>query len=97
MNLHVEDTGGSGLAVVFHPGLGCDTGVFGAQVAHLRPRHRVIAIDARGHGRSPRASAYTVDALVDDLDGVATRLSLPPFWLVGHSFSGAVRSAYAGR
>ena len=97
MNLHVEDTGGTGVPVVLHHGLGCDASVWSAQVAHLRANRRVVAFDARGHGRSPRAAEYSVGALVEDLNGVVTRLAIPKFWLVGHSFAGAVASAYAGR
>lgn len=97
MNLHVEDTGGSGTAVVFHHGLGCDASVWSAQVEHLRKRCRVVAYDARGHGFSPRSTEYSVEALAEDVNGVATRLALPKFWLVGHSFAGTVLSAFAGR
>ncbi|HZX95561.1 MAG TPA: alpha/beta hydrolase [Myxococcales bacterium] len=97
MNLHIEDTGGTGPAVVLHHGLGCDTTVWSAQIDHLRKKHRVIAFDARGHGKSPRAQEYSIAALAEDLNGVATRTVLQKFWLVGHSLAGAVLSEYAGR
>ena len=97
MNLHVEDTGGSGAPVVLHHGLGCDASVWSAQVEHLRRKHRVVAFDARGHGSSPRAPEYTVAALAEDLNGLVTRLGLPKFWLLGHSLAGAVLSEFAGR
>jgi pimeloyl-ACP methyl ester carboxylesterase len=97
MNLHVEDTGGSGVPVVLHHGLGCDSTVWSAQVEHLRKRHRVVAFDARGHGSSPRSPEYTIAALAEDLNGVVTRLALPKFWLVGHSMAGGVLSEFAGR
>ncbi len=97
MNLHVEDTGGSGVPVVLHHGLGCDATVWSAQIEHLRKKHRVVAFDARGHGRSPHAAEYTVAALAEDLNGLAARLALPKFWLVGHSLAGAVLSEFAGR
>jgi pimeloyl-ACP methyl ester carboxylesterase len=97
MNLHVEDSGGSGVPVVLHHGLGCDASVWTAQIEHLRKKHRVIAFDARGHGRSPHAPEYSVAALAEDLNGLVTRLSLPRFWLVGHSMAGGVLSEFAGR
>lgn len=97
MNLHVEDTGGTGVPVVLHHGLGCDSTVWSAQVEHLRNRHRVVAFDARGHGSSPRSPEYTIAALAEDLNGVVTRLALPRFWLVGHSMAGGVLSEFAGR
>jgi len=97
MNLHVEDTGGSGVPVVLHHGLGCDALVWSAQVEHLRKKHRMITFDARGHGSSPRAPEYTVAALAEDLNGLVTRLALPKLWLVGHSLAGTVLSEFAGR
>jgi pimeloyl-ACP methyl ester carboxylesterase len=95
VQLHVEDTGTGGLPVVLHHGLGADLEVWRAQIDHLRGSHRVLAFDMRGHGRSPRAAGYTVDALVADLEEVTA--GLPKFWLVGHSFAGVVLTAFAGR
>jgi len=88
------DDGGSGAPVVLHHGLGADLEVWRAQIDHLRRSHRVLAYDMRGHGRSPRAPEYTLEALVDDLAEVTA--ALPKFWLVGHSFAGAVLTAFAG-
>ncbi len=92
--LHVDD-GGSGEPVVLHHGLGADLEVWRAQIDHLRRSHRVLAFDARGHGRSPPAPAYTIDALVEDLASVTA--PLPRFWLVGHSLAGVVLTAFAAR
>ena len=92
--LHVDD-GGKGTPVVLHHGLGVDLEAWRAQIDHLRRARRVLAFDMRGHGRSPRASSYTVDAVVEDLSEVTA--SLPPFWLVGHSFAGVVLTEFAGR
>jgi pimeloyl-ACP methyl ester carboxylesterase len=94
-HLHLEDTRTDGQPVVLHHGLGADLEVWRAQIDHLRRSHRVLAFDMRGHGRSPRAAEYTVDALVADLEQVTA--GLPKFWLVGHSFAGVVLTAFAGR
>lgn len=96
MNLHLDDGGQGGVPVVFHHGLGADLHVWDAQLAHLRRTRRAVAFDARGHGRSPPAELYSVEALARDLDELVTGLGLPPFWLVGHSLAGAVVSAYVG-
>ncbi|MGZ6123747.1 MAG: alpha/beta fold hydrolase, partial [Myxococcales bacterium] len=87
------DDGGSGPPVVLHHGLGADLDVWRLQIDHLRPSHRVLAFDMRGHGRSPRADAYTLPALVEDLAELTA--ALPKFWLVGHSFAGAVLTLFA--
>ena len=89
------DDGGSGVPVVLHHGLGADLEVWRAQIDHLRRSRRVLAFDMRGHGRSPRAAEYTLPAVVDDLAEVTA--SLPKFWLVGHSFAGAVLTLFATR
>jgi len=95
--LHVSDGGSGGVPVLFLHGLGSHASCWDAQLAHLRATRRAIAYDARGHGRSARAPAYTIGGLIDDVDRVATALGLSRFWLVGHSFSGLIVSGYAGR
>jgi len=98
--LHVTD-GGSGpdLAVVFVPSLAGSADQWSAQLTHLRPRRRAVAIELRGHGRSeaPRDGRYDLDALADDVAAVADRLELRRFVLVGHSLGGGVALAYAAR
>src|SRR5438132_788480 len=84
--LHVDDGGVGGLPVVLHHGLGADLEVWRKQIGHLRRSRRVLAFDVRGHGRSPRASEYSVAALVTDLEEVTA--GLPRFWLVGHRLAG---------
>src|SRR5437870_2065952 len=93
--LHVDDGGVGGLPVVLHHGLGADLEVWRKQIGHLRRSRRVLAFDVRGHGRSPRASEYSVAALVTDLEEVTA--GLPRFWLVGHSLAGVVLTEFAGR
>jgi pimeloyl-ACP methyl ester carboxylesterase len=96
MNLHLDDGGSGGIPVVLHHGLGADLHVWDGALAHLRRSRRAVAFDMRGHGQSPKAAPYSVEALAEDLDGVVTSLGLERFWLVGHSFAGTVLSAYAG-
>ena len=61
---------------------------------------RVIAPDMRGHGMSddPENLAYTMKGLVDDLELVLDRLEAQrPFYLLAHSFGGAISTEYALR
>ena len=95
--LRVSDSGSGGVPVVFLHGLCSDLDVWRAQIDHLRGSRRVVAYDQRGHGSSERADKYTVDLLADDLETLAGQLHLGKFWVVGHSMSGAVVSAYAGK
>ena len=98
MKLHVDDGGrDSTLApVVLNHGLGADLEVWRAQLIHLRATRRALAFDMRGHGPSPTAERYTIQDLAADVDEVVTQSRLPKFWLIGHSLSGLVVSAYAG-
>jgi len=96
IDLHIDDGGEGGVPVVLHHGLASNLHVWDAALAHLRKSRRTIAFDMRGHGESPKAAEYTVEALAQDLDALVTKLGIERFWLVGHSFAGVVLSAYAG-
>jgi 3-oxoadipate enol-lactonase len=58
--------------------------------------HR-IAPDLRGHGRSPRAEAYSFDLFADDLHGLLDAFDVEQAVLVGHSMGGVVAYRYAER
>ncbi|HWZ19725.1 MAG TPA: alpha/beta fold hydrolase [Ktedonobacteraceae bacterium] len=61
---------------------------------------RVIAPDMRGHGMSddPENLPYTMKGLVDDLVLVLDRLEVQhPFYLLAHSFGGAISTEFALR
>ena len=64
----------------------------------LSRRHRVVAVDLVGHGNSavPRsARRYTLERVLDDLDGLVTGLDLVPLHLLGYSMGGRLALAYA--
>lgn len=67
------------------------------QLVEFSDKHRVVAVDLRGHGLSDRpASAYDSDELVSDIERVVEALRLPrKFVLLGHSFGGALAATYA--
>ncbi|HEV8228957.1 MAG TPA: alpha/beta hydrolase [Candidatus Limnocylindria bacterium] len=51
----------------------------------LATRYRTIAYDARGHGKSGRASDYTLRAFADDALRVLREVAKAPAVLIGHS------------
>jgi pimeloyl-ACP methyl ester carboxylesterase len=60
-----------------------------AQLRHFRRRHRVLAPDRRGHGRSDAPeSGYTVAQHADDLAAVARRERIRSAVAVGHAGGG---------
>jgi pimeloyl-ACP methyl ester carboxylesterase len=55
----------------------------------LATRYRVIAYDARGHGKSGRATSYAIGALADDLLRVIDTVAGAPAIVIGHSMGGS--------
>jgi len=51
----------------------------------LATRYRVVAYDARGHGRSGRTQDYTLRAFADDAKRVVREIAKAPSVLIGHS------------
>jgi pimeloyl-ACP methyl ester carboxylesterase len=96
--LHVDDGGQAGLPVVFVHSFAGSSAHWSAQLAHLRPTRRAVALDLRGHGQSdlPRTGSYAVPALAEDIGSVVDGLGLKRFVLVGHSMGGSAAIAYAG-
>ena len=63
----------------------------------LGTRYRVIAYDARGHGKSGRATRYALDDLVADLVRILKEIAHAPAILIGHSIGGATALVTAAR
>ncbi len=96
--LFVDDAGPQGtLPVVFLHSAGGDSSHFADQLVHLRRSRRALAVDLRGHGRSPRASSFAIDAAAADVTAALAARGIERFVLVGHSWGGAVAVAIAGR
>lgn len=98
--LYVDDAGsGSGVPILLLHSYAGTTAHWKAQLAHLRPRRRAVAMDLRGHGHSdkPPDGDYSVPLLAEDIAAVAEALELRRFVLVGHSLGGAAAAAYVGK
>jgi len=63
----------------------------------LEDKLRMIYLDQRGSGRSERpwTGAYTVPAMVEDIEALRKQLGVPKLALMGHSFGGALALEYA--
>lgn len=67
IQLHYTQTGTGEPLVLLH-GNGEDSSYFVHQTAFFSPRRRVLAVDTRGHGKSPRGSApFTIQQFAEDL------------------------------
>ena len=98
VSIHYEDGGsGPGLPVIFVHGLAGDLEMWRAQLDHLRPTRRALALDLRGHGLSglPKDGDCSIPAMASDVLAVADAAGIKRFVLVGHSMGGAVILAVA--
>lgn len=98
--LYYELHGRAGAPVVLVHGYTGDVSDWRHQVAALAPRHRVLVMDHRGHGRSSapadRAS-YTIERMADDVEALARHAGFERYHLVGHSMGGMVAQEIALR
>lgn len=81
-------------AVCLH-GSGADSVVWGYQVSRLSKNFRIIAPDLSGHGESEGSALESAEAYARWLDRFARALDLDTFFLMGHSFGGAIAQEYA--
>ncbi|WP_058856774.1 alpha/beta fold hydrolase [Nocardia jinanensis] len=91
VELVVAQVGEGDPALLFlHPNA-ADHTFFGPQVAEFGGRHRVVAIDQRGHGGSGKpAGPYTPAVLAEDALSVIDQLGLDRPVVLGSSMGGAV-------
>lgn len=90
LNIHVEDTGGSGRPVILIHGWPLSGASWKEQITALsQAGFRVIAYDRRGFGSSDKPIAgYDYKTLADDLSGLIEALNLHDITLVGFSMGG---------
>ena len=82
------------VAVCLH-GSGADGIVWSYQLSRLSSRYRVIVPDLPGHGRSEGQPLDSPDAYAAWLEDFCRALNLSAFFLMGHSFGGAIAQEYA--
>ena len=96
--IHYEDSGGAGLALVLSHGFLQDSSMFDAQVRQLRPRHRVITWDQRGHGATVSTSeSITYWDSADDLAALLDQLGVKRAVVGGMSQGGFISLRFALR
>ena len=95
MNLYTKESG-SGQPMVLLHGNGEDSSYFVNQMSFFKSKYHVIAIDTRGHGRSPRGQgAFTLERFADDLKEFLDRRGLRRIILLGFSDGGNVALIFA--
>ncbi len=96
VDLHVDDTGGTGRPVVLIHGWPLSGESWKHQVPALAAAgYRVITYDRRGFGRSDKpVTGYGYDTLAADLQAILTTLDLRDVTLVGFSMGGGEVARY---
>ena len=95
IELFYREKGGGEPLILLH-GNGEDGSYFVHQIEHFQSRYRVIALDTRGHGRSPRGSApFTIRQFALDLYDFLRAHEIPSAVLLGFS-DGVSAEASAG-
>ena len=96
--LRVEDSGGSGEALILAHAIGCDARMWEEVAPRLASRYRVLRVDARGHGGSPvTPRPYSLGGLAADFAAVLDRLGVQRAHWVGLSMGGMIGQAFALR
>src|SRR2546430_14206886 len=94
--IHYEDSGGAGLALGLSPGFLQDSSMVDAQARQLRPRHRVITWDQRGHGSTGSTSeSITYWDSADDLAAPLDHLGVKRAVVGGRSPGGFIPRRFA--
>lgn len=97
MPVHVEVHGPlDGSRILVLHGWGASTEHMRGLINHLKPDHRVAAVDFPGHGRSPApAHGYGMEGHLDVVDAVLEHLGWSVFSVIGHSNGGRAAISWA--
>ncbi|MBY8848948.1 alpha/beta hydrolase [Saccharothrix longispora] len=84
----VVEFGGSGRGIVLLHGLMSRASTWWTVAQWLKPYGRVVAPDARGHGRNPRRGPFRTEDFAADAAAVIEERGLGPAVVIGHSMGG---------
>jgi len=95
IKLHYTETGSGDPLILLH-GNGENGSYFEHQIACFSNQYRVIAVDTRGHGKSPRGNApFTIRQFAEDLRHLMDQLQMDRAILLGFSDGGNIALVFA--
>lgn len=87
---------GSGTPFILLHGNSEDGNYFKSQIDFFSNNYRMIAVDTRGHGKSPRGDApFTMNQFVEDLSNLLKKLELSQVILLGFSDGANIAMKFA--
>lgn len=87
---------GSGTPFILLHGNSEDGNYFKSQIDFFSNNYRMIAVDTRGHGKSPRGNApFTMNQFVEDLSNLLKKLELSQVILLGFSDGANIAMKFA--
>jgi len=84
--------------LIVHGGPGASHDYFLPYLLPLARQNKLVFIDERGSGKSQKLgdpAGYTIENMVEDVEGVRKSLGLGKITLMGHSYGGTLAQAYA--
>ena len=98
VNLAYDEAGSGAPPLLLVHGWTHDRGYLQPQLDYFSPRHRVVAVDLRGHGESDKPKqTYSIRSFADDLAWLIREVVLYRPVVVAHSMGGAIGLDLAGR
>jgi pimeloyl-ACP methyl ester carboxylesterase len=98
VKLHYVDAGTGDPPLLFVHGWCCDHTFYEPQFEHFKSRHRVVALDLRGCGKSDKpASGYDIPTLTDDVAALCKEAGVERPVVIGHSLGGMMCVDLAAR
>ena len=95
IQLHYTEQG-TGLPLILLHGNGEDSSYFVHQIDHFSKRYRVIALDTRGHGQSPRGvKPFSIKQFAEDLHDFMNEKGIEKASLLGFSDGGNIALTFA--
>lgn len=95
IQLHYIEKGSGDPLILLH-GNGENSGYFEHQTNFFSDRYRVIAVDTRGHGQSPRGTAdFTITQFAEDLHDLLDELSIERADILGFSDGANIALTFA--
>jgi pimeloyl-ACP methyl ester carboxylesterase len=96
ITLRYTEAGAGDPPLLFIHGWTCNHTHWRGQLPHFAKKHRVVALDLRGHGESDKPDEdYSIPTFAEDVAWLIQELNLEKPVVIGHSMGGVIAAALA--